>query len=352
MSESAGEHRNVAEFVLAALRRSGALVEESGYGLAEAVLPDSLTQEFGTDHLLMAFDREVAAETPNTVFVAHGSPVLDAAVRLGTSYGRHTRLYWQSPAPSAPKNLVRRIQDGIEYRRCRAPWVSMTWAAECVYYVFGFTCSLRSYDKQETILSVAVNGHTGIHCPGLERKWDDLVLDDNPSCDLGKSSVRPLPELYAVARGEAEARATRTALNYRRESDRLYERDARRTREYFEATLSALVRRKEGVKDPVRNERVEKQIQAVLLDWKRRRDDLAVQYRVQADVRLDHLVGCAIPCVFAKVAVQSKASLLEHAVLYNPATAEVEPVRCPRCGRPTRILIPTEDGELVCSEHS
>jgi len=227
----------------------------------------------------------------------------------------------------------------------------MTWAAESLYYVFGFACSLRSHEKQETILSVAVNGHTGIHCPALERQWGELVLGDSPSYELGKSSLRPLPELYEVARSEAERRATATAVDYRRDSDRLYERDARRTREYFEATLTELFRRKEGAKDPTRSGHAEQQVQAVLLDWKRRREDLAVQYRVQADVRLDYLVSCAIPCLFAKVLIQSKASVVEHVVLYNPVTGEVEPARCPRCGKPTRVLIPTDDGELVCPGH-
>lgn len=351
MSKNASERRSVTDFVLAVLRRSGALVEELGYGLAEAVLPDSVARDFGADHLLMAFDREVAAENPDSVFVTHGSPLLDAAVRLGARYGRHTRLYWPGPAPSPPKNLVRRVQDSIEYRRCRAPQVSMTWVAECVYYVFAFACSLRSYDKQETLLSVAVNGHTGMHCPSLERRCNELVLGDSPAYELGKSSLRPLPELYEAASSEAEARATATAMDYRRESDRLYERDTRRAREYYEATLTELVRRKEGAKDPARSEHIEGQIQAALLDWKRRRDDLALQYRVQADVRLDHLIGCAIPCIFAKVMIQSKASMLEHAVLYSPVTGEVEPVRCPRCGKPTRVLVPADSSELVCPEH-
>lgn len=339
------------DFVLAVLRRGGALVEDLGYAIAEALLPEGLVQEFGAEHLLMAFDQEVAAENPGSVFVTHGSPLLDAAVRLGVRYGRHTRLYWPGAAPGPPRNLARRVHDSIEYRRCRSPQVIMTWAAECLYYLFNFTCTLRSYDKQEILLAVAVNGHTGIPCPGLEQRWNTLVPADRPAYELGKVSLRPLAELYAVARSEVEAQARTAVVDYRRESDRLFQRDIRRTRQYYEGTIAELIRRKGGAKDPGRSEHAEKQIQAALADWRRRRDDLVARYRVQADVRLDHLIACAVPCVFAKVAVQHKSSLLEHLALYNPVTGEVEPARCPRCGKPTRSLVPADDGALVCPEH-
>ncbi|MDP2872944.1 MAG: hypothetical protein Q8P31_10465 [Bacillota bacterium] len=341
----------VGDFVLAVLRRSGALVEDLGYAISEAVLPESLVQDFGAEHLLMAFDQEVAAENAGSALVAHGSPLLDAAVRLGVRYGRHTRLYWPGMEPSPPRNLARRVQDAIEYRRCRSPQITLTWAAECLYYLFNFTCTLWSYDKQETLLSVAVNGHTGIPCPGLGQRWEALVPADSPAYELGKAALRPLAELYAVARSEVEAQAQAAALDYRRESDRLFKRDTRRTRQYYEGTIAELIRRKEAAKDPGRSERAEQQIQAARLDWKRRREDILARYRVQADVRLDHLVAWAVPCVFAKVRVQHKSSLLEHVVLYNPVTGEVEPVRCPRCGKATRSLAPADDKELVCPEH-
>jgi len=46
------------------LKRSGALVEPTGYGMLETVLPDELAEQFKDDHLLLAFDYEVAEETP------------------------------------------------------------------------------------------------------------------------------------------------------------------------------------------------------------------------------------------------------------------------------------------------
>lgn len=61
-------------FVTACLERAGAVLEEAGFELVEALLPEELYHLQDQDHLLLAFGYEVARENPEAIFLTYGSP--------------------------------------------------------------------------------------------------------------------------------------------------------------------------------------------------------------------------------------------------------------------------------------
>jgi hypothetical protein len=85
------EKMNLRSFVTAYLKRTGAIVEETGYELVETLLPEGIGPDM-QDQLLLSFDSEVARENPTALLVTYGSSFLDEMARRATGYGRYTIL--------------------------------------------------------------------------------------------------------------------------------------------------------------------------------------------------------------------------------------------------------------------
>jgi hypothetical protein len=333
------------------LVRAGALVEKSSYSLLETIIPPELADSFGAEELLLAFDYEVAQETPGSVFIAPGSTLLDAAVRMAAGYGLYTVLYWPGQEVSRPKNLEQKISKAVNYLNCRSPRVASHYLAENVYYMFNFLCSFRSFEKTEEILPITVNSFNGLPYPSFDLYWQNIIPLETPAYQLARASARPVRELYPLACREVEQEAERRALFYRESGVRLMQKELAKTEGYYQETLSELQKKYSESSDSSKKKKLQDQISATKADWKRRQDDIVARYDLDVEVRLDHLVACCIPCLFLKIEVQHKSSIHRQTLIYNPLNGEVEVPPCPVCGRPAPVLAPDKKGRLACPVH-
>jgi len=343
---------SVERFVLHALERAGAVVEKPGYGLAEVLLPEELEPAFEQEELLLAFDYEVAQESPGSAFVTPGSALLDSAVRLARDYGRFTRHYRPGAEIQTPRNLEQKISETVDFLHCRPPQVSGSWTAENIYYGFYFLCTLFASDKTEEVLSAVINGHSGRHCPELIKPLQEMVSLDYPEYELGQAEIRPLQDLYQAACQAVEPQVEKTAARFQAQQGALRDKERDRTARYYEATLQELENKLSSAADDKKRQRLQGQIEATRADWKRRDEDISTRYQVEAEVRLDHVAAYHIPCVFIRLKMQHKKETLQQTLLFNLLSRELEPPLCPRCGRPTRQLVPDGQGSLVCTRHS
>jgi len=338
-------------FLCSFLNRAGAVVEKPSYGLAEVLLPDELAKALGKEELTLAFDYEVAAETPESTFVAPGSPLLDTAVRLASSYGRYTRHYWPGSEPGYPKNLEQKINKTVDYLQCRAPRIAGHHIAENVYYIFYFLAVFRSFEKTEEIFPVAINGHTGLPYPPFEEYWQKIIPRETPLYRLGRAELYPVRDLYGAACREVEQQVRKRSLFLRDNAARLLQRELEKTGRYYQETISELQQKIAESNEPSKKERLQNQLEAARVDWQRRQDDIASRYNLEVELKLDHLVACCVPCLFVKVEIQHKNIFNRQTLVYNPLTGEVEIPPCSLCGKPSRVLKPNESGQLVCPEH-
>ncbi len=333
------------------LERAGAVVEKTSYGLLETIIPHELAGPFGTEELLLAFDYEVAQETPGSIFIAPGSAVLDTAVRLAAGYGLYTVHYWPGQEVSQPKNLEQKIRKAVDYLHCRFPRVVSHHLAENVYYMFNFLCAFRSFEKTEEIIPVVVNAFNGVPYPTFDDYWQNIIPLESPSYQLAQAATRPVRELYPVACREVEEQAEKRAFLYREAGARLLQKELAKTESYYQETLSELRKKHADSSDPAKKKKLQDQLAATKADWKRRQDDIVARYDLEVEVRLDHLVACCIPCLFLQVEVQHKSSFNRQTLVYNPLSGEVEVPPCPVCGRPARVLAPDKNGRLACPAH-
>lgn len=339
-----------ADLVTAFLNRAGAVVEPAGYALFQVLLPEELIPAFGSEELLLAFDYEVAGETPDSTFVTYGSPLLDTTVRLALDYGRQTALYWSGKLPAIPRSLEERLNARLEFRHCRPPRIEASWVAENIYYGFYFRCVFRSFEKTEAVIPVFIDGCQGLPAPAFTREAENLFLLEEPEYQAAPAPMRPLANLCPVARKELDKLIQEQARPLQQTALRLQEKELAKVRSYFAETEAEIRQKLAASSDPDKKARLQQQLAATQADQERRIKDTRARYQVEVDARLDHLVAYHLPCVFVRLNLQHKTLKLAQTLIYNPLSGDIELPACPHCGRASSCLVPTAAGQLLCPE--
>ncbi len=340
---------NVQDFTAAYLRRAGALAEPTGYAILDVLLPDELAAQFEHDQLLLAFDYEVANENPGSVFVTHGSQLLDKLVGLAASgYGRVTALYRSGTLPSLPRNFEQKLSQ-IELVRCRPAKVSLSWAEEVPFYGFYFRTVYSSHEKSEEMLEVVLNGSTGQVQPEFTRWWQKAIPAEAAEHEMTRAPEFPLEKLYEAACRAVEKEALAGAEAVMARAAGLKQRELAKIAGYYADLEAELHKKLLAVSDKEKRARLEKQMAATQADRVRREKDVLERHGVEVDVRLDHVVVYKLPCLRVKLDVQHKDMRLNLTVLYNPLSGEVETPVCPRCGQASQRLQPDRETGFVCA---
>lgn len=346
------ETPNLQKFVVDYLQRAGALTEQESYAGLGVLLPDDLTEYFGEEELLLAFDYEVAEENEGSLFITHGSPFLDKTVEsVLQSYGRFTMSYWSGPIPELPRNFEQKALAKLDFRRCRPPKVSMHLTEECVFYGFDFRCAFRSLEKSEEVVSVVLNGSNGQVQTNFFESWQKNIPTEEREYSLPRAKLLPLDGLYQTACRNAEQITQIWAEKIMSQGAWQKKKELTKIAGYYDELASEIRRKLTGTVDPKKRTRLEQQLSATLADRERREKDAAERYGVEVDIRLDHVVAYYMPCLWVKLELMHKEQVRAFTVLYNPLSNEIETPVCERCGRQTLSLVPEQDG-FVCLECS
>ncbi len=346
---------NLRSFVASYLERSGAVVEEAGYELVEALLDGELSPIF-KDHLLLAFDSEVARENPSAVLVTYGSAFLDEVARRAAEYGRYTILYGPDPGskPSGAfwARLERKIRDQVEFVRCRPPKVAHQWLEEHCYRGFYFRAVFRSYERTEDLVAVVVDSHTGLVAPDFAGWWNGVAPAGEPQVDLPPAKALDWPELYQTACRDAERQARERAAVLQAQTATKLSRELAKVTGYYTGLAAETERKLAATTDETRRERLQKQLEAVQADRRRRERDTLERYSQEVDLHLDHLVEYRLPRLHIRLEVQHRNQVLNTTLLYNPFAHRLETPVCPVCGQPTTRLAPDGKSGFSCPNHA
>lgn len=337
-------------FVISYLQRTGAVIEQPSYAYLEALLPEKIAQHFGSEHLLLAFDYEVAGENASSQFVTHGSQFVDKVTESTiNNYGRFTVLYRPGSSPQLPRNFEQRILAKLEFRRCRTPKVSMQVAEEYVYLGFYFRCIFRSYEKNEKMLSIVLNSNNGQVQSDFPIWWQKTVPAEKPEYALPQASRWSVEKLYQAACQEVENMAQSQAARIAAEVAGVKQKELDKIAGYYLELTLDLKKKLRGTEDPDKKSRLIKQLAATEADQERRQKDANERYGVEVEAHLDHIVAYHVPCVRVKLEIQHKGEVMNYTVLYNPLAGEIETPICKNCGRTIVCLVP-DRGRLVCAE--
>lgn len=344
------EKLELRSFVTSFLERTGAVLEEAGYGLVDTLMPDEMLPHF-SEQMLLAFDYEVARENPAAVFVTYGSPLLDTMARLAVSYGRYTVLHCPDLGFNQSRRFDREIAEKLEFLRCRPPRVVYQWLADHVFWRFYFRAVFHSYEKTEELLPVVLDGFTGLPAPDFDSWWGAIVPAQEPQYKLACTEGLSLPVLYSAACREAGTQAKEKSRVLQGRAAQLRAREMAKVAGYYSQTVNDIEKKLAATEDTAKKERLQKQRAATRADWQRREKDTLERYAVEVELRLDHLVACHLPRVHIKLELQHKDRLLNATVLYNPLAGHLELPVCPLCRRPAARLAPDRENRLICTNH-
>lgn len=347
----AQEKLNLQSFVAGFLERAGAVVEAAGPDLVESLLPDELIPYFG-EQALLAFDYEAARENPEATFVTYGSPLLDTAARLASDFGRYTVLFAPNTAFNQTRRFDREINEKIEFMRCRPPKAVYQWVADHIFWCFHFYVTYVSHEKIEELMTVVVDGFTGLPSPDFNEWWGKIVPADKSQYQFSQAQGLPLPKLYTTACREAKSSAKKRAILFQQQAGLHITKEMSKVNSYYNRTITDIEYKINATEDKAKKERLLKQMNAAQADWQRREKDILDRYAMEVELRLDHLVACHSPRVHIKLEMQHKDLRLTTTLLYNLLAGYLELPVCPVCSRPTARLTPDRENRLVCPNHS
>lgn len=349
---SSGQAINLQQFMVDLLEARGALLDFPAYALVEAILPRDLAQELEVgEHLLLAFDCEVAAETPGALLVTYGSPLFDRAVRAALATGRLTRRWATLQRCPPPPSLLERAERRLRFVRCRRPSLGDVDVVRAELLAFRFLVRYISDERREKVHEVVVDAS---YCKDVGEKGDKLrgvfFAPSSPEVE----ALLPAPHCgyaaaYSVAKAALPGAITGHLEAFRREMFELFQRDGRRVSAYYRATLADLAKRLERLPlDDPRRERLAEKIAATQSDYAKRLDDVREKYRIRLEAKLDSLRIYMVPKVRFTLKLPHKDKTVFLTLYYNLALNEVEPPLCPSCGRFVDVIGVRDDGSLAC----
>ncbi|HAG11925.1 MAG TPA: hypothetical protein DCK76_11270 [Desulfotomaculum sp.] len=339
-------------FVTAYLERTGAVLEEAGYELLEALLPEGLPYLKDQEDLLLTFDYEVAQENPEAIFVTYGSPFLDRLAELAMGYGRYTILYGPEGSFKQAGWLEQEILKEIEFRHCRPPKVIHKWLEGHTLRGFYFRAVFSSYEKTEELLEIVVDGYTGLVVPDFTAWWGRIMAAEEPSWQLPRAKSISPAKFYKAACQEAEKQAKERALIFQRQSKERLKKELTKVSGYYSQMNREIKNKLEATEEKDKRERLAKKLAAVEAERQRREKDTLERYAIEANLHLDHIVDYRLPRLHIKLELQHKKQLLETTVLYNPLAHRLEAPVCPLCGHPSKCLLPDDrENRFICPRH-
>ncbi|MEW6228565.1 MAG: hypothetical protein AB1700_10870 [Bacillota bacterium] len=351
-AEIRGRHVNLQEFVADLINIAGGVVEAPDNGLLHAALPADVANRFSLpEFAVLAFDYDVARETPEAEFVTFGSPVLDRFVSLGTEIGRLTREFAMVSAARVPPNLMDRIESKIGFNRSRRPVLKTAIVQAYERAVFRFIVSYICDERFSDSVTIAVDTATLADDTDILAESEAVFFgsDSEALSGIPAAEKRPYEDVLDAALARLQERARSRLAVYQAEVSGFCQKELVKVLGFYERTLADLIaREKAAAEDSEKRARIRAKIEACQQERQRRISDVVNKFKMTAEARLDSVTLQVMPKVRALLEVEHKDSTYTQAVFYNLATNSVEPLTCPKCGRRFFSAYPARDGLFVC----
>ena len=299
----------------------------------------------------VAFDPEAIPEHPGAQLASFGTPLVDRLLADALARGRRVDLYLAglNLAPRGVEDRARRalgLPEGAGLRVERARPMHFPQA------VFGFEATFVGDQKEQDVLSAAVDLHHGRQVRHLEALLDRSRLAEAPWEPLPEAPHPGLASAYPAARDRVVRTLAALANARGRElGERLGRQLSRMARYYADLRdeVSGQADRADGrgAADPARF--------AARLDGLDREEgaraaELRRKATLRVQLRLITLLVIRQPKLLLRSAVLGPAGSVAGRLelVWDPLVDALEAAACPRCGRPTFALEITRQGSLAC----
>lgn len=299
----------------------------------------------------VAFDPEAIPEHPGAQLAGHGTPLVDRLLADALARGRRVDLYLTG-LNLAPRGIEGRARRALTLPGGAGLRVERIRPMHFPQAVFGFEATFIGDQKEQDVLSAAVDLHHGRQVRHLEALLDRPRLAEAPWEPLPEAPHAGLASAYPAARDRVVRTLAALANARGRElGDRLGRQLSRMARYYADlrAEVADQADRAEG-RGVADSTRFAARLEALDREEATRSDELRRKATLRVRLRLITLLVVRQPKLLLRSAVDAPgvAAGGRLDLVWDPLIEALEAVPCPRCGRPTFALEITRQGNLTC----
>jgi hypothetical protein len=353
-------------FVLDYLEEAGSLVEPPAYRIYEVILPEAVAERWDMPaYLQLAF---TDTEREETIRLGYNHPLVEKMVREA-----HNRF----ASTCLSINNLRLDKKGIDEMAIKN-WAILNARAQpqkrstvsrvrSFYVRFNFKAAILSDDKQERLVSVLMDVHSGspvIDADLIESRATAVYADDAltalPDAPLrwqpkdGTQLKAPLDETTLSALLERaktavlqEMRADLNSLQKR--VTRFRQLDEARLADYYDTLEKDLQTRLKSASDE-RRPGLQDKLTAVQTERTHKLADLAERYQVRINLTLLNLLVIQQPKLIQAVGIANRSTRISTYAVWDPLHHQLESLQCQVCDRPAQRLYLCHNGHLAHEE--
>ncbi len=267
------------------------------------------------------------------------------------SRGRHLEVY-RVGLNASPQGVEDRLRRAVKLPPEFALKIERTRPLRFPQAIFWFEATFVSDQKEQDLLTVAIDVHHGRQVRHLEELLDRAHLAERPWTPLPEAPHPGLISAYPIARDRVVRTLSAMANTYHRELHERLDRQLERIGRYYadlrteveEQAKKARGRGEDTAKFAARIEGLEREEQL-------RTGELRRKSQLKVHLRLLNLLVIHQPKLLLNtsvVASKTGSAIGRLEWVYDPLVEAVEAAVCPECRHPTFEFAVTRQGRLVC----
>ncbi len=350
-------------FVLDYLQEAGSIVEPPAYSVYETLMPEAVAARWGVPaYLQLTF---TGNDQDGVTQLGYNHPLVEQMVQEAHGRSASTCLF---------VNDLRLDKSGVDELAIKN-WVILNARAQpqrqstmarvrSTYVRFNFKAAILSDEKQERLVSVLMDVHSGsrVANPGLIEGGATAVSPDTTLVSLPDAPLRwqpkdspklksPLAEAALTALLDRAQTAVlqemQTELaNLQKRVARFRQLDEARLTDYYDALARDLQTRLQTASAD-RRAGLQDKLTAVQNERRHKLADLAERYQVRIHLTLLNLLVIQQPKLIQPVQISNRSTQISAYAVWDPLLRQLEPLHCQVCGQPGQRLYLCHNGHLA-----
>lgn len=335
-------------FLRESVTAAGGLWDEMEPQVYDVLWPDA------DEPVRLTFDPEALPEHPAAQLVTFGSPVLDQLLERAYTRAR-VGLGYLDIAPPAAETVATQVRRELRLPDQTALRLDAARPLYVTHTVFWFEATYMGDAREQVLYSAAIDRYYGRFARHVEALLEDRRLADARLWPHPDAPSLPLVHAYEMARDRVVRTVAAEAANRSRAIQAASARQSERAGRYFADVRAELRERLE--KAAGRSEQEESlrlRLQAVDREEAVRLADLHRKTALTVELAVRNILHVKSPRLFLTgqivIGGRGGARATPLTLSWDPLSAKLDAVTCPRCQQPAYELRFTARGELGCPE--
>lgn len=336
------------------LECGGAINDNPGFALIETLMPSEIADALSTSaHALLAFDAEVAAETPHSQFVTFGASIMDKALGLGKTFGRISKKYVGTANPRIPPGMLERAEKKLALSDFRHRHLIVSDIVFSEHVLFNFSVKFISDEKREYMQPVLVDAISGkdisYQIPWLNNVFCLNLAESTNTFQIERHCGYPFA--YNTAKTSLSKAVQKELELFRKQMSGYLLDEMKRLRSYYQQTKEEIEKRISKIEsNDSKTEALMNKLAAADADFKARMGDLHKKFQIRLEAELDSVIVYVVPKIRNSILIQNHTHKATFIVYYNLPANQVELPFCPDCGNLANSIRIKAEGAISCPE--